>query len=109
MYEVAMPSFRESTMEFADFNFDRQKVVCYALQNNAGGTTTILNFPSEKIAGNFREAFLHKRTFRLVQNGAQLICLTDYDTVMRKSADDPRIRYLNYNRDFMMGTLAHVS
>lgn len=104
-----MQSYRESTMLFADFNFERQKVVCYALQNNAGGTTTILNFPSERIADAFREAFLNKRNFQLVQNDAQLICLTDYDTVMRKSADDPRIRYLNYNRDFMMGTLAHVS
>lgn len=103
-----MPSYTESTMEFADFTFERKKVVCYGLKNNAGGTTTILNFPSVRIANEFREAFLHKRTFQVVQNDAQLICFTDYDRVMRGSEDDPRILFLNYSRDFMMGTLAHA-
>ena len=83
-------------------------MVCYGLQNNAGGATTILNFTSSSMADAFRNAFLHKRSFEVLQNGAQLVCLTDYDTVMRKSDDDPRIRFLNYNRDFMMGTLAHL-
>lgn len=104
-----MQDFRESTMIFADFTFDRQKVVCYGLQNNAGGATTVLNFPSVTTADAFREAFLNQRNFQIVQNDAQLICLKDYDTVMRKSEDDPRVRWLNYNRDFMMGTLSHLT
>lgn len=103
-----MDSFQESTMEFADFIFERQKVVCYGLRNTAGGTTTILNFPSAALADSFRSAFLDNRNFRIVQNEAQLVCLADYDTVMRKSDDDPRVRYLHYSRDFMMGTLAHI-
>ena len=45
-----MASFRESTVDYADFTFERQKVVCYGLQNNIGGTTTILNFPSLRLA-----------------------------------------------------------
>lgn len=106
--EDSMPSYRESTMEFADFTFERQKVVCYGLQNNAGGTTTILNFPSVDLANEFCEEFLDKRELRIIQNDAQLICLAEYDEVMRKADGDPRVRYLNYNRDFLMGTLAHV-
>lgn len=103
-----MQGYEESQMEFADFIFDRQKVVCYGLCNNAGGATTILNFPSVRMADAFREAYLRQRNFRIVQNEAQLICLTDYDTVMRRSEDDPRVRCLTYGRDYMMGTLAHV-
>ena len=103
-----MKSFGESTMEFANFTFERQKVVCYGLKNNAGGTSTVLNFPSAKLADVFCEAFLRKRNIQYVQNDAQLICLTDYDTVMQESEEDDRVRHLHYNRDFMMGTLAHV-
>jgi hypothetical protein len=106
--EAAMQSYRESTMEFADFIFERQKVVCYGLHNNAGGTTTVLNFPSFRLASEFREAFLDKRNIQIIQNEAQIICLADYDRIMRNSDDDPRVRYLNYNRDFMMGTLPHI-
>lgn len=104
-----MTSYSENTMEFADFMFERQKVVCYGLKNNIGGTTTILNFPSRELAEEFTAAFLLDRAFEIVQNDAQIICLADYDRVMRLSGDDPRVRFLNYNRDFMMGTLAHVS
>lgn len=104
-----MQSFDESTIEYADFAFERRKVVCYGLLNNAGGTTTVLNFPSVILADKFRDAFLRDRNFHIVQNDAQVICLADYDKVMRKSDADPRVRHLNYNRDFMMGTLAHVT
>ncbi|MGA9254688.1 MAG: hypothetical protein WBV78_06040 [Roseobacter sp.] len=105
----SMQSFDESKIEYADFAFERGKVVCYGLLNNAGGTTTVLNFPSVKLAEKFRVAFLRDRNFQIMQNAAQVICLADYDTVMRKSDKDPRVRYLNYNRDFMMGTLTHLS
>ena len=104
-----MGRFDESKIEYADFAFERSKVVCYGLLNNAGGATTVLNFSSVKLADKFHEAFLRDRNFPIVQNDAQVICLSDYDTVMRKSDKDPRVRYLNYNRDFMMGTLAHLS
>ena len=104
-----MQSYRESQVEFADFIFDRQKVVCYGLQNTAGGTATLLNFPTPRLAAAFRRAYLGARSFQIIENEAQLICLADYDTVMRKSDDDPRVRALRYNRDFMMGTLAHLS
>ena len=80
-----MKDFEESLVEFADFSFDRQKVACYGLQNNAGGTTTVLNFPSVGLADEFREAFLCERTFQVLQNDAQVICFADYDTVMRRS------------------------
>lgn len=103
-----MQDYDESTMAFADFIFERQKVVCYGLQNNAGGTTTILNFPSPRLADAFRDAFLHGRNFKIVQNAAQIICLADYDTVMRRSDNDQRVRCLTYSRDFMMGTLTHA-
>ncbi|MFC6636671.1 hypothetical protein GV827_20575 [Sulfitobacter sp. JBTF-M27] len=109
MIGVVMKSFQESTVEFASFIFERQKVVCYGLLNNAGGTTTVFNFPDETTAVSFQQSFLDKRNFQLIQNDAQLICFADYETVMRKSEDDARIRHLNYSRDFMMGTLAHVS
>jgi hypothetical protein len=107
--EGAVQGYRESIVEFADFAFEREKVVCYGLQNNGGGTTTVFNFPSQQLAQSFREAFLCERNFKIVQNDAQLICFADYDRVMRKLDDDPRVRYLNYNRDFMMGTLAHIA
>ena len=42
-------------------------------------------------------------------NQAQLLCMADYDTVMRRSDRDPRVKYLTYNREFMMGTLSHVA
>ena len=103
-----MHSHDDSRVEFADFTFELQKVVCYGLQNSAGGTTTVLNFPSQRLAEQFRDAFLKGRNFKIVQNQAQLICLADYSSVMRGSDDDPRVRYLNYSRDFMSGTLAHV-
>ncbi len=103
-----MPAFDESKIEYADFVFDCSKVACYGMINNAGGATTVLNFPSTKLADAFCGAFLENRNFETLRNDAQLICLADYDTVMRKSNDDPRVRYLNYNRDFMMGTLGHV-
>jgi hypothetical protein len=104
-----MQSFDESKIEYADFAFERSKVVCYGLLNNAGGKTTILNFPSVKLADMFQEAFLLDRGFHTLQNDAQIICLADYDTVMRKADEDPSVTYLNYNRDFMMGTLRHVT
>jgi hypothetical protein len=44
-----------------------------------------------------------------VHNQAQLLCMADYDTVVRKSDHDPRVKYLTYNREFMMGTLSHVA
>ena len=103
-----MPDYTESEVEFADFTFERQKVVCYGLRNRAGGDTTVLNFCSRRAAQAFRSAFLQERSFDILQNDAQIICLTDYDTLMRRSNDDPRVRCLNYSRDFMMGTLAHV-
>lgn len=103
-----MASFRESTVDYADFTFERQKVVCYGLQNNIGGTTTILNFPSLRLAREFRAAFLDDRSYRIIQNKAQLICLTDYATVMRNSDEDTRVRTLTFHRDYMMGTLAHA-
>lgn len=103
-----MRSFSESTMEFADFTFEMQKVVCYGLRNNAGGTTTILNFPSVTLADEFRACYLDRASFKIIQNDAQLICLADYDTVMDRSDGDPRVRCLKYSRDFMMGTLAHA-
>lgn len=109
MIGVAVKSFQESTIEFASFIFEQQKVICYGLLNNAGGTTTVLNFADDKSALLFQLSFLDKRNFQLIQNEAQLICFADYETVMRKSEDDARIRHLNYTRDFMMGTLAHVS
>lgn len=104
-----MPNYTESKMEFADFLFERQKVVCYGMRNKAGGDTTVLNFPSEQLACDFRETFLHDRSFGVLQNEAQLICLTDYDTLMRWPGDDPRVHFLTYSRDFMMGTLAHIA
>lgn len=103
-----MSDFTEGQMEFADFLFERQKVVCYGLQNTAGGTTTILNFPSKRLADEFRRTFLDGRSFTLIQNEAQLLCFADYDAVMRRAEDDARVRYLHYNRDFMMGTLQHL-
>lgn len=103
-----MTGFNESLMEYGSFLFERQKVVCYGLQNTAGGTTTILNFPCTNSARQFQAAFLADRNFEVLQNQAQLLCMADYDTVMRKSDLDPRVKYLTYNRDFMMGTLAHA-
>ena len=101
-------SFEESRVEYADFSFQRSKVICYGLLNTAGGATTILNFATDSLADEFSDAFLSDRSFQIVRNGAQLICLTDYDTVMRRSDQDPRVRHLCYSRDFMMGTLAHA-
>lgn len=109
MMGVAMKSYQESTIEFASFIFEQQKVACYGLLNNAGGNTTVLNFPNERAAVSFQMAFLNNRNFQLIQNDAQLICFADYETVMHRSEDDARVRHLNYSRDFMMGTLAHVS
>jgi len=105
----AMNGFDESMMEYASFLFERQKVVCYCLQNAAGGTTTILNFPCSELAGQFHAQFLGDRNFEVVHNQAQLLCMADYDTVVRKSDHDPRVKYLTYNREFMMGTLSHVA
>lgn len=104
-----MRRFDESKVEYAGFAFERSKVVCYGLVNNAGGSTTVFNFPSVKLADRFQSAFLADSDFQTLQNDAQVICLTDYDTVMRKSLEDPRIRYLSYNRDFMMGTISHIT
>lgn len=104
-----MKSHPESTVEFASFIFEQQKVACYGLLNNAGGNTTVLNFPSESAAVSFQTAFLKNRNFQLIQNDAQLICFADYETVIHKSEDDARVRHLSYSRDFMMGTLAHIS
>ncbi|MDJ0822814.1 MAG: hypothetical protein QNJ09_13515 [Paracoccaceae bacterium] len=103
-----MQDFDQSKIEYAGFIFDRRKVACYGMINNAGGTTTVLNFASSDLASSFCCAFLEDRNFGIVKNDAQVICLADYDTVMRKSNDDPRVKSLNYSRDFMMGTLAHV-
>ena len=104
-----MKSYQESTIEFASFIFERQKVACYGLLNNAGGNTTVLNFPNESAAVSFQMTFLTNRNFQLIQNDAQLICFADYETVMHRADDDARVRHLNYSRDFMMGTLAHIS
>ena len=104
-----MPHFEESALEFANFVFDRKKVVVYGLQNTAGGTTTILNFPTETLADAFRAAYLSGRNFRIIQNGAQVICLADYEAVMRRTEDDPRVQPLRYSRDYMMGTMAHMA
>ena len=104
-----MAEFVESALEFANFTFEREKVVCYGLQNAGGRTTTILNFPSEHLADVFHEAFLLGRNFDIVHNGAQIICLTDYDTVMRRSDDDPRVRTLRYSRDYLMDTVAQMT
>jgi len=102
-----MQSFDESRIEYADFIFDCAKVVCYGLRNTAGGSTTVLNFPTPDLAETFSDAFLRERQFQTLRNGAQVICLAEYDRVMRRSDSDPRVRALSYNRDFMMGTLAH--
>jgi len=104
-----MTRFNESLMEYASFLFERQKVVCYCLQNSAGGTTTVLNFSGSELARQFQANFLADRNFEVLHNHAQLLCMADYDTVMRKSDHDPRVKHLTYNRDFMMGTLAHVA
>lgn len=104
-----MTEFVESALEFANFTFESNKVICYGLKNKAGGTTTILNFPSDGVADAFDRAFLRGRNFDIIHNGAQIICLTDYDTVMRKSDHDPRVRTLHYSRDYMMGTIAHMT
>lgn len=104
-----MKHFDESEIEYASMVFDRQKVVCYGMNNFAGGMTTVLNFPTVELAGAFREVFLSDRNFQTVQNEAQLICFADYDSVMRTAEDDPRVRPLCYNRDFLMGTLAHLA
>ena len=104
-----MHIFDESKIEYVNFAWERSKGVCYGLLKNAGGTTTVLNFQSVEIADKFQETFLQDRSFNTLQNFAQVICLADYDTVMRRSDTDPRVRYLNYNRDFMMGTLKHVN
>lgn len=103
-----MRSFDESTMEFATMIFETQKVVCYGLHNSAGGTITVMNFPSLRLANKFRDTVLTQQNFRIVQNDAQLVCMADYDTVMCNSDQDPRIKPLTYSRDFMMGTPAHV-
>jgi len=103
-----MQHFDESTIEFADFAFERQKVACYGLQNNGGGATTVLNFPSKSLADDFHDSFLKNRHFNVFRNEAQIICLTGFERVMRLSNDDPRIRHLKYNRNFMMGTLEHL-
>lgn len=104
-----MQNFDESRIEYADFAFEREKVVCYGLLNNAGGQTTVLNFPSVSLADAFHDAFLRDRNFQSVKNDAQVICFADYDRVMQRSEEDPRVRCLKYSRDFMMGTLEHVS
>ena len=104
-----MQNLCESTIEYAGFIFDRRKVACYGMINKAGGITTVLNFDSTEVAASFCGAFLEDRNFRIVTNDAQVICLADFDTVMRRSNDDPRVQQLNYCRDFMMGTLAHVT
>lgn len=104
-----MNGFNESMMEYASFLFERQKVVCYCLHNTAGGKTTILNFPCSELARQFRITFLADRNFEVMHNQAQLLCLADYGTVMRKSDHDPRVKYLTYNREFMVGTLLHVA
>ena len=103
-----MKDFDESALEFANFIFDRKKVVCYGLQNAASARQTIINFPVETRSDAFRAPVLLGRNFRIIQNGAQIICLADYDTVMRRSAEDPRIQPLRYSRDYMMGTLSHM-
>lgn len=103
-----MLNFDESRIEYADFAFERRKVVCYGLLNTAGGRTTILNFPSAKLADEFFEAFLSDRNFQIIRNDAQVICLADYDSVMRNSDHDPRVRQIQYTREFMTGTLAHA-
>ena len=104
-----MGNFDESVMEYASFRFERAKVVCYGLHNAAGGTTTILNFPSARLARQFHDAFLSGRTFPVMQNQAQLLCMAHYDLVMQQSDPDPRVKSLTYSRDFMMGTLSHVA
>lgn len=104
----AMTEFYESPMEYASFIYERSKVICYGLKNNAGGTVTVLNFVNNLLADQFKSDFLTDISFEVVHNQAQLLCLSDYDTVMRRSNSDPRVKYLHYNRDFMMGTLAHV-
>ena len=104
-----MSDFNESEMEYASFVFERAKVISYGLQNKAGGITTILNFPTQDLATQFNTAFLSDRNFQVVQNQAQLLCFADYDTVMRRSDNDPRVKYLKYSRDFMMGTLEHAA
>ena len=104
-----MKDFDESRVEYADFVFDCEKVVCYGLQNAAGGATTVLNFPTVFLAQEFRGAFLQERSFDIIENDAQLICLADYNSVVGPSCSDPRVRALTYDRDFMMGTLAHLA
>ena len=103
-----MTEFYESPMEYASFIYERSKVICYGLKNNAGGTVTVLNFVDRILAEQFKVEFLTDRGFEVFHNQAQLVCLSDYDTVMRRSNNDPRVKYLHYNREFMMGTLAHV-
>ncbi|PUB13181.1 hypothetical protein [Yoonia sediminilitoris] len=104
-----MQSYTESIIEFADFTFERRKVVCYGLQNKAGGTTTVLNFPTIELAAEFHGIFLSGRNFLIVENGAQIICLAEFDRVMQNAGDDPRVRFQNYDRNYMMGTLAHMT
>jgi len=98
----------ESTIEYADFAFQNRKVVCYGLLNTAGGATTVLNFSTIDLADEFSNAFLSDRSFQTVRNAAQIVCLANYDTVMRRSDHDPRVRQLCYSRDFLTGTLAHA-
>ena len=104
-----MPNFSESKIEYADFTFDRQKVVCYGLINTAGGKTTVLNFNSPDLAEEFQARYLTGDDIAAIRNGAQLICLVDYDNVMCSCENDPRVRCLTYSRDYMMGTLAYAS
>ena len=95
-------------MEYASFIYERSKVNCYGLNNNADGTVTVLNFVDRTLAKQFKAEFLTDRGFEVFHNQAQLVCLSDYDTVMRRSDNDPRVKYPHYKREFMMGTLAHV-
>jgi hypothetical protein len=104
-----MNSFDESSMEYASFLFEGQKVVAYCLQNSAGGTATILNFPASELARQFQMTFLADRNFEVLHNQAQLLCITEYATVMRTSDHDPRVKYLTFSRDYLTGTLSHIA
>ncbi len=93
-----MPRMQQHAPEFADFVFGRRKVVVYGLRNGAGDTTTVLTFPTGRLADAFRAAFLRERNFRIIQQGPQISCLADYTTVMRPTAHDPRVQPLGHGR-----------